>query len=128
MSLRTRDTVLVHVTTFKGQHKIQSRWENREYVVEQQPYPNLPVYMVHPIDWEWHNHTLHQNFLLPISHNLGQDECGNSVEPQHPSQYFRFVGWPVNLPVHLVMAAHSFHEKNSVKTLFFNHHRSARHK
>ena len=28
------DTVLVHVTTFKGCHKMQDRWENREYVVE----------------------------------------------------------------------------------------------
>ena len=28
--------VLVCVTTFKGHHKIQDRWENREYVVEKQ--------------------------------------------------------------------------------------------
>ena len=33
LSLRMRDTVLVCVTTFKGKHNIQSRWENREYVV-----------------------------------------------------------------------------------------------
>ena len=25
---------------------MQDRWENREYVVEKQPYPNLPVYVV----------------------------------------------------------------------------------
>ena len=74
MSLRTGDTVLVYVTTFKGWHKIQSRWENREYVVKQQPYPNLPVYVVCPIDREGNNPTLYQNFLLPISQNLEQDE------------------------------------------------------
>ena len=45
-----------------------------------QPYHNLPVYVVCPIDWEGCSHTLHQNFLLPISHNLGQDECENAVE------------------------------------------------
>ena len=28
------DTFLVHVTAFKSCHKIQDRWENREYVVE----------------------------------------------------------------------------------------------
>ena len=50
VSLRMGDMVLVHVTTFKGRHKIQSRWENREYVVEWQPYPNLPVYVVCFID------------------------------------------------------------------------------
>ena len=33
-ALEVRDTVLVHVTTFKGCHNIQDRWENREYVVE----------------------------------------------------------------------------------------------
>ena len=42
------DTVLVCVTTFKGCHKIQDRWENRGYVVEKQPYPNVPVYVVCP--------------------------------------------------------------------------------
>ena len=46
------EMVLIHVTIFKGQHKIQNRWENREYVVEWQPYLNLPVYVVHPIGGE----------------------------------------------------------------------------
>ena len=48
VSLRMGDMVLVCVTAF-----------NREYVVEQQPYPNLPVYMVCPIGREGHSHTLH---------------------------------------------------------------------
>ena len=49
-------------------------------MVEWQPYPNLLVYVECPIDGEECSHALHQNFLLPISHNLGQDECGNAVE------------------------------------------------
>ena len=40
--------------------------------MEWQPYPNLPVYVVHPIDREGHSHTLHRKYLLPISHNLEQ--------------------------------------------------------
>ena len=80
MSLRTGDMVLVCVTTFKGQHRIQSRWKNREYVVEWQPYPDLPMYVVCLIDGEGCSHTLHQNFLLPISHNLEQDEGEDAVE------------------------------------------------
>ena len=54
-ALEVRDMVLVHVTTFKGQHKMQDRWENREYVVEKWPYPNLPVYVVCPRDGEGHS-------------------------------------------------------------------------
>ena len=33
VALEVRDMVLVHVTSFKGHHKMQDRWENREYVV-----------------------------------------------------------------------------------------------
>ena len=79
-ALEVRDTVLVHVTTFKGRHKMQDRWENREYVVEKQPYPNLPVYVVCPRDGEGHSRTLHRNYLLPISSNMGQDETDGSED------------------------------------------------
>ena len=67
--------VLVCVTAFKGRHKMQDRWENREYVVEKRPYPNLPGYVVCLRDGEGHSQTLHRNYLLPtISSNMGQDE------------------------------------------------------
>ena len=52
VALEVGGTVLVHVTAFKGRHKMQNRWENREYVVEKWPYPNLPVYVVCPRDRE----------------------------------------------------------------------------
>ena len=79
--------VLVCVTAFKGRHKIQNQWENREYVVEQQPYPNLPVYVVHPRDGEGHSWTLHRNYLLPISNNLDQagDELIDQLAPVSPA-------------------------------------------
>ena len=53
---------------------------NREYVVEKQPYPNLPVYVVCPRDGEGCSQTLHGNYLLPINSNLGQDEADGSEE------------------------------------------------
>ena len=71
--------VLVHVTAFKGCHKIQNRWENGEYVVEKQPYPNVPVYVVCPRDGEGHSWTLHRNYLLPINSNLEQGEKDEPV-------------------------------------------------
>ena len=73
-ALEVGDTVLVRVTAFKGRHKMQNRWENGEYVVEKQPYPDLPVYVVCPRDGDGHSQTLHRNYLLPISSNMGQDE------------------------------------------------------
>ena len=67
------DMVLVSRNTFKGCHKIQDRWENREYVVEKWPYPDVPVYVVCPRDMEGCSQTLYRNYLLPINSNIGQD-------------------------------------------------------
>ena len=80
VALEVGYTVLVHVTTFKGCHKMQDRWENREYVVEKWPYPSLPVYVVCPRNGEGHSQTLHRNYLLPINSNMGQDEADGSEE------------------------------------------------
>ena len=79
-ALEVGDMVLVHVTAFKGCHKMQDRWENREYVVEKWPYPNIPVNVVYPRDGEGHSWTLHRNYLLPINSNMGQDEADGSEE------------------------------------------------
>ena len=94
--LEDRDIVLVSATAFKGRHKIQSRWENREYVLKWQSYANLPVYMVHPIDGEGKKHTLHKNYLLPISNNLEQEgENSVGVDPvTNQLQYhMRMIHW-----------------------------------
>ena len=183
-----------------------------------QPYPNVPVYVVCPIDGEGCSHTLHRNYLLPISNKLEQEEGENAVEgggsnkptpvphaedallvkwptkswpegmPNSPSKQWKLVnpgssgltspdsagggfpadndmpvplrwtsrtmsnqlqwryqnlalwqnyilpgafnmwGWPVHLPTHHVMPVQHFHGEHSVKTLYLNHHRSARHK
>ena len=85
MSLWIGETVLVCDTTFKGRHKIQSKWDNGEYVVEWQPYLNLPVYVVHPLDWGGHSHTLYRNYLLPINNNLEQEEGENPVSGEGSS-------------------------------------------
>ena len=72
--------VLVCVAIFKGHHKMQERWENREYVVEKQPYPNIPVYVVCPRDGEGCSQTLQRNYLLPINSNMGQGKADESKE------------------------------------------------
>ena len=50
------------------------------YVVEKQPYPNIPVCVVHPIDGEGCSQTLYRNYLLPISSNLEQAKWEDLVE------------------------------------------------
>ena len=72
MTLEVGDMVLVHVTTFKGHHKFQDRWEIKEHVVEKWPCPNVPVYVVCPRDMEGCSWTLHGNYLLPINSNMEQ--------------------------------------------------------
>ena len=42
--------------------------------MEKWPYPNVPDYVVCPRDVEGCSWTLHRNYLLPISSNIGQDE------------------------------------------------------
>ena len=96
MALEVGDMVLVHVTAFKGQHKMQDRWENREYVVEKWPYPDLPGYVVHPRDGEGHSQTLHRNYLLPISSSMGQDETDgpeDRVDNKHLSNSSAICEW-----------------------------------
>ena len=87
VALREGDAVLVHVTTFKGRHRIQNQCENREYVVEWPAYPNLPVYVVCPRDGEGCSWTLHRNYLLPISNNVEQagDEPINKLTVVPPA-------------------------------------------
>ena len=79
MALEVGDMVLVHVTAFKVHHKMQDQWENREYVVEKQPYPNVPVYVVCLRDGEGCSQTIHRNYLLPICPNLEQSKMDKPV-------------------------------------------------
>ena len=79
MALEVRVTVLLCITTFKGHHKMQDQWENREYVVEKWSYPNAPVYVVCPRDGEGCSWTLHRNYLFPISPKLEQGEMDKTV-------------------------------------------------
>ena len=78
-ALEVGDTVLVCVTAFKGHHKIQDRWQDREYVVEKWSYPNVPDYVVCPRNGEGQSQTLHRNYLLPINSNLEQGKMDKSM-------------------------------------------------
>ena len=47
--------------------------------MEKQPYPNIPVYVVSPVDREGCSQTLHRNYLLPISPNLEHGKMDKPV-------------------------------------------------
>ena len=73
VSLETDDLVLVRVVAPKGKHKIQNKWEEEEYVVLNQPNPDIPVYTVKPVTGG-RERTLHRNLLLPLDAKLSEDD------------------------------------------------------
>ena len=72
--------VLVHVTTSKGCHKMQDRWENREYVVEKQPYPNISVYVVCPRDGEGTARPYIETICYPSTLTWGRAKQMNQLQ------------------------------------------------
>ena len=71
-TLSVGDLVLVKQTAWKGRHKIQDRWEDREYQVEDQPTPGIPVYTVKSLSGG-QTKVLHRNLLLPLQGRLRQE-------------------------------------------------------
>ena len=76
-TLSVGDLVLVKQTAWKGRHKIQDRWEDREYQVVDQPTPGIPVYTVKSLAGGQAK-VLHRNLLLPLQGRLRQE--GETVE------------------------------------------------
>ena len=71
-TLSVGDLVLVKQTAWKGRHKIQDRWEDREYQVVDQPTPGIPVYTVKSLTGG-QTKILHRNLLLPLQGRLRQE-------------------------------------------------------
>ena len=71
-TLSVGDLVLVKQTAWKGRHKIQDRWEDREYQVVDQPTPGIPVYTVKSLAGG-QTKVLHRNLLLPLQGRLRQE-------------------------------------------------------
>ena len=71
-TLGVGDLVLVKQTAWKGRHKIQDKWEDREYQVVDQPTPGIPVYTVQCLTGG-QTKVLHKNLLLPLQGRLRQE-------------------------------------------------------
>ena len=71
-TLSVGDLVLVKQTAWKGRHKIQDRWEDREYQVVDQPTPGIPLYTVKSLVGG-QTKVLHRNLLLPLQGRLRQE-------------------------------------------------------
>ena len=63
-ALETGDRVLVKNVGLKGPHKLADRWSKTVYRVRQRLSPDIPVYVVEPIDDDGPRKTLHRNMLL----------------------------------------------------------------
>ena len=88
VALEVRDMVLVHVTTFKHQHKIQDRWENSEYVVKSGPIPMCQFMWYAPGMQKGAARLYIGTICLPSTLNLEQGEMdvpmagvGNNISP-----------------------------------------------
>ena len=71
-TLTMGDLVLVKQTAWKGRHKIQDRWESREYQVVDQPTPGIPVYTVKSLTGG-QTKVLHRNLFLPLQGRMRQE-------------------------------------------------------
>ena len=66
------DLVLVKQTAWKGRHKIQDKWGDREYQMVNQPTPGVPVYTVQCLTGG-QTKVLHRNLLLSLQGRLRQE-------------------------------------------------------
>lgn len=73
------DRVLVKILAFEGKHKIMDRWEEKPYIVTEQPNADIPVYVIEREDGEGKKRTLHRNLLLPIGY-LDTDVTSSNKE------------------------------------------------
>ena len=70
--LQEKYIVLVKIVAHKGRHKLQDKWEPKEYVVVEQPIAGTPAYRVQPVTGG-NIRTLHRNLLLPLGVKLEPD-------------------------------------------------------
>ena len=65
-SVEVGDRVLVRKVGIKGKHKLADIWESCTYIVQSQPMPDVPVYVVQKEGSKAKPRTLHRNMLLPF--------------------------------------------------------------
>ena len=83
--LEPGDLVLGRQKAFLGKHKIQDRWENEPYTVQEQVRPDALIFRV-ARDGEAKFRTLHTNMLLPLLQRVESDlvvdnQTGNTSSP-----------------------------------------------
>ena len=101
-TLSVGDLVLVKQTAWKGRHKIQDRWEDREYQVVDQPTTGIPVYTVKSLAGGQAK-VLHRNLLLPLQGRLRQEgetveEGVTDSEEEEEEKALTCCGGPTNTP------------------------------
>ena len=78
--LEPGDRVLIRNVAFKGPHKLEDRWQEKIYLVTEQPDSNIPVYHVKREDGFGDIKTLHRNLLLPVnSLPIEKDDVTNNM-------------------------------------------------
>ena len=83
-SLKENDRVLVKNVGLKGRHKLADRWSKTVYRVHRRVSPDMPVYVVCPVDGDGPNRTLHRNMLLPCGFLPSCDDAPSDRERPIP--------------------------------------------
>ena len=81
-ALEEGDKVLVRNVGLKGPNKLADRWSKTVYQVRRKMGPDMPVYVVSPVDGEGPAKTLHRNMLLPCGFLPSDDVTLD--EPKRP--------------------------------------------
>lgn len=90
--LEPGDRVLVKKEGFKGKHKLADIWELSPYIVQSQPMPDIPVYIVQKENSNSKPRTLHRNMLLPFCGlpcpdiESREDQSKRKPVPQPPAE------------------------------------------
>ena len=83
------DLVLVRVTAFKGEYKIQDKWEEEGYFVKSHPYGSIAVYGVRPVIGG-NRRVLHRKLLLLLGSKVEESLVNQSHMKQKSKKNVNF--------------------------------------
>ena len=83
--LQPGDRVLVKTLGLKGKHKLADKWEKDPYIVQSQPNPDIPVFVVKRENGRSKERTVHRNLLLPFM-SLSTSDTHDTPQVRVPSK------------------------------------------
>ena len=102
--MKAGEKVLLKCTAFKGQHKIQDRWENAIYEVIEQPLGKIPVFKIKSMEGDDKMKVVHRNLLLLLFSDPSDQTSELDTKPM--------VGQTVSMHEYITAGAIASHVQN----------------